>query len=83
MRRFLRSAGLSPPPPEPDAAGGGANQGKEYLRLVLLAGAIGVPAALESAGKTMTYTSAQRQVESVKRAGQPATLGVVAAGVTA
>ena len=39
--------------------------------------------ALQSAGKTMTYTSAQRQVESVKRAGQPATLGIVAAGVTA
>ena len=49
MRRFLRSAGLLPPPPEPDAAGGGANQGKEYLRLVLLAGAIGIPAALVAA----------------------------------
>jgi H+/Cl- antiporter ClcA len=49
MRRFLRSAGLLPPPPEPGAAGAGANQGKEYLRLVLLAGAIGIPAALVAA----------------------------------
>ena len=50
MRTFLRQAGLLPPEPEPGAAPPpGGIDGKEYLRLVGLAAAIGIPAALVAA----------------------------------